>query len=57
MREIRLQRAKERRDVVIERKEGWVLDEKREWRDLVEEWRDGVEECNHSGAPWPKARQ
>lgn len=37
VREIRLQRAKEWRDVVIERKEGWVLDGKREWRDLVEE--------------------
>ncbi len=55
--EIRLQRAKEWRDVVIERKEGWVLDGKREWRDMVEEWRDGVEEYIRSGALWPKARQ
>lgn len=55
--EIRLQRAKEWRDVVIERKEGWVLDGKREWRGMVEEWRDGVEECIRSGALWPKARQ
>ena len=30
VKEIRLQRAKEWRDVVIESKEGWVLDGKRE---------------------------
>lgn len=57
VREIRLQRAKEWRDVVIESKEGWVLDGKREWRDMVEERWDGVEESIHSGALWPKARQ
>lgn len=56
-REIRLQRAKGRRDVVIEKKEGWVLDGKREWRGMAEEWMDGVEECIRSGALWPKARQ
>lgn len=49
--------AREWRDVLRERKEGWALDGKREWRDVVEERWDGVEECIHLGALWPKAKQ